>query len=75
MTQEDRSGSWLRYSHLGIQFCLTFGLFVLLGTWADGKLGWTPWLTLAGVLAGMGSATYLLVRQTSPPPKSPPKSK
>ena len=65
MDSEDRTGSWLRYSHLGIQFCLTFGLFVLLGTWADSKLGWSPWLTVVGVFAGMGAATYLLVRETS----------
>jgi F0F1-type ATP synthase assembly protein I len=69
MSQEDRTGSWLRYSHLGIQFCLTFGLFVLLGTWADDKLNASPWLTVAGVFLGMGAATYLLVRQTSSPPK------
>ena len=65
MASEDPSGSWLRYSHLGIQFCLTFGLFVLLGTWADGRLGWTPWLTIAGCLVGMTAATYLLIRETS----------
>ena len=65
MTSEDRSGSWLRYSHLGIQFCLTFGLFVLLGTWGDGRLGWTPWLTLAGCLVGMTIATYLVIKETS----------
>ena len=67
MAPEDRTGSWLRYSHLGIQFCLTFGLFVLAGTWADARLSSSPWLTVAGVFLGMGAATYLLIRQTSSP--------
>ena len=62
MASEDRTGSWLRYSHLGIQFCLTFGLFTWLGIWADGRLAWSPWLTIAGALLGMTAATYSLVR-------------
>ena len=67
MASEDRTGSWLRYSYLGIQFCLMFGLFVLAGTWGDSELGWTPWLTFAGTLLGMAAATYSLVRATSAP--------
>lgn len=69
MASEDRTGSWLRYSHLGLQFCLTFGAFVALGIWADGKLGWTPWLTVAGALVGMSAATYLLVRALPSKPR------
>jgi F0F1-type ATP synthase assembly protein I len=65
MASEDRTGSWLRYSHLGIQFCLTFGLFVLLGWWADGKLSTSPWLLVAGTLVGMAAATYTLVKETA----------
>ena len=64
MASEDRTGSWLRYSHLGIQFCLTFGVFVALGMWGDARLEWSPWLTVAGCAAGMTAATYLLVRET-----------
>jgi F0F1-type ATP synthase assembly protein I len=66
---EDRSGSWLRYSHLGIQFCVTFGLFVWLGTWADGRLDTSPWLTIAGSFLGMTAATYLLLREISRKPR------
>ena len=69
MTSEDRSGSWLRYSHLGIQFCLTFGLFAGLGIWGDSRLEWTPWLTVAGCLLGMTAATYILVKETAERPK------
>ncbi len=80
MVSEDPSGSWLRYSHLGIQFCLTFGLFTGLGMWGDSRLATEPWLVTAGALLGMTAATYLLVRQTAAlnrprPPKSPPSSK
>jgi F0F1-type ATP synthase assembly protein I len=64
MASEDRTGSWLRYSHLGIQFCLTFGVFVALGMWADARLAWSPWLTVAGCALGMTAATYLLIRET-----------
>lgn len=64
MASEDRTGSWLRYSHLGIQFCLTFGAFVALGMWGDSRLEWTPWLTVAGCALGMTAATYLLIRET-----------
>jgi F0F1-type ATP synthase assembly protein I len=66
MASEDQSGSWLRYSHLGIQFCLTFGVFVALGMWADARLEWTPWLTVAGCALGMTAATYVLIRETGP---------
>jgi F0F1-type ATP synthase assembly protein I len=63
---KDRTGStWLRYSHIGIQFCATFLLFVLAGTWADERLPTKPWLTVAGAMLGMAAATYLLVRETS----------
>jgi F0F1-type ATP synthase assembly protein I len=67
MDSEERSGSWLRYSHLGIQFCLTFGLLALLGVWADDRLGWSPWLTIAGCSLGLTAATYLLLKETNPP--------
>ncbi len=60
---EERTGSWLRYSYLGIQFTVTFGVFVALGVWADGKLGASPWLTVAGCFVGMTAATYLLWRE------------
>jgi F0F1-type ATP synthase assembly protein I len=59
----DGSHTWLRYSHLGLQFCLTFLLLVGAGVWADRRLGTGPWLTVVGAAAGMAAATYLLVRQ------------
>lgn len=65
MASEDRQASWLRYSTLGIQFCLTFGLFVGLGVWADRRWDLSPWLTIAGCFLGMGAAMYLLIREVS----------
>lgn len=62
-TPGDRAGvTWLRYTHLGIQYCLTLLLFVAAGWWADQKLGFEPLLTIAGALLGFGAATYLIVR-------------
>jgi len=63
--QKDKTASWLRYSHLGIQYCATVLLCVLAGVWGDRRLGTDPWLTIAGSLAGMAAATYLLVRQVA----------
>ncbi len=63
-TPDDRAGAtWLRYTHLGVQYCLTLLLFVFAGWWADQRLGCEPWLTIVGALLGFGVATYLIVRQ------------
>ena len=64
-TPDDRAGAtWLRYTHLGIQYCLTLLLFVLGGLWADRRLGCEPLLTIVGALLGFGAATYLIVRES-----------
>ena len=63
---EDRTGaSWLRYSHLGLLYCVTVLLGVALGYWGDAKLDTDPWLTVGGSLLGMAAATYNLVREVS----------
>ena len=41
------------YMGLGLQIAISFAFFVLLGYWADGKLGTSPLLHLAGVVLGM----------------------
>lgn len=64
-TPDDRAGTtWLRYTHLGLQYCLTLLLFVLGGRWADQRLSTDPWLTIAGALLGFGASTYLIVKET-----------
>ena len=55
--------SWLRYSHLGLQFALTLVLAVLAGAWADRKFGTDPWLTITGSLIGIGGGMWVLIRE------------
>ena len=63
---DDRTGaSWLRYSHLGLTYCLTVLVFVGLGYLGDQRFGTDPWLTVAGMLLGASGATYSLVRAVS----------
>ncbi len=38
---------------IGITFALTLTACVLVGIWADRRWRTTPWLTVAGTLAGM----------------------
>ncbi len=66
------SRSWLRYSTLGLQFCLTLLLFLGIGVWLDGRLQSDPWLTIVGSLLGIGGGMYLVVKETGglPRPRS-----
>jgi F0F1-type ATP synthase assembly protein I len=41
------------YLGIGLQIATSFVFFVLLGYWADSKLGTSPMLLLAGVVVGM----------------------
>ena len=64
-TPDDRAGAtWLRYTHLGLQYCLTLLLCVLAGQWADSRMETQPALTIVGALLGFGAATYLIVRES-----------
>ena len=68
--QQEAQASWLRYSHLGLQFVLTMGLCLWAGLWADERFRTEPWLTVTGALFGIGAATYLLIRAVSRPSPS-----
>jgi F0F1-type ATP synthase assembly protein I len=70
-----------RYAGLGMQFAVTLLLFTLAGIWLDAKLGWSPWLLIAGVLLGGSGAFYAILRAVPPaqggrdanePPRSDP---
>ncbi|MEI6691491.1 MAG: AtpZ/AtpI family protein [Chlorobium sp.] len=50
------------YMGLGLQIAASFAFFVLLGFWADGKLGTSPLLLLAGVVLGMLGMTLVLMK-------------
>lgn len=67
------TNSWLRYSHLGLQFALTMVLSVLAGTWADRRFGWDPWGTIAGSLFGISAAIYGIVADLGYLRRGPPR--
>ncbi|KZK74885.1 MAG: hypothetical protein A3K90_10095 [Pelodictyon luteolum] len=48
------------YLGIGLQIAVSFALFVLLGYWADLKLGSSPVLLLLGVLLGMAGMSLVL---------------
>jgi hypothetical protein len=46
---------------------------IFLGAYLDSWLGWTPWLTAAGVVLGLGGSLLhivLLLKQHDDPPES-----
>lgn len=59
--------SWMRYSHLGVQFAMTFGVITYAGYWADTRLGSSPAFTLLGTAAGFGIGFYHLYREVYRP--------
>lgn len=65
MPQDDdrTQNTWLRYSTLGVQFTVTLLLFVLMGTWADGRFATTPWCTITGSLLGIFASMYVVIRE------------
>ena len=50
------------YMGLGLQIAVSFVFFVLLGYWADSRLGTSPILLLAGVLVGMAGMVLLFMK-------------
>lgn len=51
MDHEDRRGI-ARAGTIGIEIGVAVVVCMLAGSWADGKLGTSPWLTLLGVVLG-----------------------
>lgn len=47
---------------LGLEFATAEGLGVWAGYWLDGKLGTSPWLLVAGALAGFALGFYIILR-------------
>lgn len=54
--------SLARYSGHGLTLALATVLFLLLGWWADGRLGTAPLLTLAGALVGAAAGFYSMLQ-------------
>jgi F0F1-type ATP synthase assembly protein I len=53
----------MRYAGLGVQLGVTILVFVLIGQWADRKLGTGGILTIAAAFLGFGGTMYSLIRQ------------
>ena len=59
-----KTGSFMKYSSMGIQMLLTILIFVLAGRWADKAIGWRiPVLTLVLSLAGVAGSMYYFIRR------------
>jgi len=50
------------YSACGLEFAVAVGLFTWLGHKADLSLGWTPVLTLIGLLFGLALGFVTLIK-------------
>jgi hypothetical protein len=56
-------GGAMRYAGLGIQLAVSLLVCVLIGQWADRKLGTGGVLTVVAALLGFGGTMYSLIRQ------------
>jgi F0F1-type ATP synthase assembly protein I len=52
----------MRYAGLGIQLAVSLLVFVLVGQWADKKLGTNGILTIVAAFVGFGGTMYSLIR-------------
>jgi F0F1-type ATP synthase assembly protein I len=53
----------MRYAGLGVQLGATILVFVLIGEWADRKLGTGGIITIAAAFLGFGGTMYSLIRR------------
>lgn len=61
--------SGAEFAGVGLQMGATLGLSAWLGWWLDGRLGTTPWLTIALVFVGASAAFYSIYRKVMGTPK------
>jgi hypothetical protein len=54
---------YLRYSHLGLLFFVSVGLFTAGGIWLDRRLGTLVLFTLLGLAVGFTTGVYALYRE------------
>lgn len=52
----------MRYAGLGVQLAVSLLVFVLVGQWADRKLGTGGIVTIAAAFLGFGATMYSLIR-------------
>ncbi len=65
MTDDNDKGfsDAMKYSHLGITFIITVGIFLTAGFFLDKWLGTTPWLFVFSVFPGLSAGIYLLYKE------------
>jgi ATP synthase protein I len=59
--------SGAEFAGVGLQMGATLGLSAWLGYWLDGRLGTSPWLTIALVFVGAAAAFYSIYRKVVRP--------
>ena len=52
----------MRYAGLGVQLAVSLLVFVLVGQWADRKLGTNGIVTMVAAFVGFGGTMYSLIR-------------
>jgi len=52
----------MRYAGLGVQLAVSLVVFVLVGQWADRKLGTGGIITVVAAFLGFGGTMYSLIR-------------
>jgi ATP synthase protein I len=50
------------YGTVGLDFAVAVAIGTYGGWWLDKKLGWTPWLTIAGLLFGVAAGFNVLYK-------------
>lgn len=51
-----------RYTSVGIEIAAAIGVGAALGVWADRRWGTEPWLFVAGLALGLGTAVRTIMR-------------
>ncbi|HOT12637.1 MAG TPA: AtpZ/AtpI family protein, partial [Polyangiaceae bacterium] len=50
------------YGTVGLDFAVAVTIGLLGGWWLDKKVGWTPWLTIVGLLFGVAAGFNILFK-------------
>lgn len=61
--EKDAPRNLLRYATVGLEFFLTFLLFVAAGFGLDWLIGTMPGFTMLGAIVGFGAGFYRITRQ------------
>jgi len=63
MSEQTPQGNVLRYTTVGVEFIVTFGLFLTAGLIADLKLDTAPGFTVLGAACGFAAGLYHLLKK------------